>query len=223
MIQIGVKSDIEKLVASLSAFDEKQLPYTVSRAINMTLLDAQQQVQLRMPGEFILRRTWIVKGIKVVFSHKTNLVGMIFSRDPFMARQEYGGNKIPMDGGKNIAVPLAARPNASSLIPKALLPANLGKASYTISLKSGKEVARKGIAGTAFRLVSNGKTYLALRTAAGLQMMYLLVPSTTVKPRLNLGEITQAVVKERFAINFFEAAKQAMATRRAGGNLTDKP
>ena len=153
-------------------------------------------------------------------ARKDSLVAIIYSRDPFMARQEYGGQKIPMDGGRNIAIPLAARPDPRGIIPEALLPANLGMAEYTIS-RNGNLVTKKGTGGAAFRMVSNGHTYLALRTAAGLKMMYLLVPSAHITPRLNLGEITQRVVRERLAQNFIAAAREAMATRREGGALRD--
>lgn len=220
MIRIGVKSDIRTLAASLSALDETQLPYSIARALTATAKEAQAQVVAAMPGEFILRRDWIVRGIRIDPARKNNLVATIYSRDPFMARQEYGGQKIPMDGGRNIAIPLAARPNPSSIIPDALLPANLGYAEYTPS-KNGNLVTKKGTGNAAFRMVSNGKTYLALRTPSGLKMMYLLVPSAHITPRLHLGEITARVVRERFAENFIAAAREAMATRRAGGTLLD--
>lgn len=223
MLTIGVKSDLAKLRNMLTAFEDDQLPYTVARALTKTAMQARDEIRAAMPSEFTIRRNWIVNGIDIVMARKDNLQAMVYSRDPFMARQEYGGEKIPMDGGKNIAVPLAARPNKGSIIPASLLPQNLGKSEYTISLRSGKEIVKKGTGGAAFRLISNGKTYLALRTAAGLQMMYLLVPMTLVKPRLNLTEITLRVVKQRFAENFFKAANEAMATRRTGGSLSDKP
>ncbi len=221
MIRIGVKSDIDKLVASLSAFDETQLPYTIALALTRTAQEAREAVTAAMPGEFILRRTWILQGIRIVPAKKDSLVATVYSRDPFMARQEYGGNKVSMDGGKNIAVPLAARPDPRALIPEELLPVNLGRAEYTIS-KNGNLVTKKGTGGAAFRIVSNGKTFLALRTAAGLKMMYLLVPSAHITPRLNLGEITARVVRERFAENFLAAAREAMATRRMGGHLSER-
>ncbi|MDE1906638.1 MAG: hypothetical protein KGH75_09340 [Rhodospirillales bacterium] len=215
-----MKSNIDKLVASLSAFDERQLPYTIALALTRTAQEAREAVTAAMPGEFILRRTWILQGIRIVPAKKDNLVATIYSRDPFMARQEYGGQKIPMDGGRNIAIPLAARPDPRALIPEELLPANLGMAEYTVS-HNGNLVTKKGTGGAAFRMVSNGKTYLALRTAAGLKMMYLLVPSAHITPRLNMGEITMRVVKQRFAHNFILAAREAMATRRNGGALRD--
>ena len=213
-----------KLRNMLTAFDDTQLPYTVARALTMTAQDAQKAVQARMPSEFILRRDWIVKGIRVVPARKDNLVAMVYSIDPFMGRQEYGGQKIPMDGGRNLAIPLSgARPSDSDIIPSALLPGNLGKAQYTISKKSGKEVTMKGTGGEAFRLVSNGRTYLMLRAAGVLKVMYLLTPSAEVNPRLNLGPITLETVKQRFAVNFFTAAQQAMLSRRELGTLSEKP
>lgn len=223
MLQISVKSTLDKLRASLSAFDDDQLPYTVAKALTATAKDAQEAVQAAMPSEFILRRNWIVQGIRVDPARKNNLVATVYSKDPFMGRQEYGGQKIPMDGGRHIAIPLAARPNDANIIPSRLLPDNLGRAVYTIS-RNGNVVPMKGTGGTAFKMMANGVTYLALRTGAGkagLAMMYLLLPSTTVKPRLNLGEITLKTVGQRFAMNFFAAARDAMATRRAGGTLSD--
>lgn len=223
MLTIGVKSDLAELRNMLTAFEDDQLPYTVARALTQTAMQARDEVRVAMRSEFTIRRDWVVTHISILMARKDNLQAMVYSSDPFMGRQEYGGEKIPMDGGKNIAVPLAARPNKGSIIPASLLPQNLGKSEYTISLRSGKEIVKKGTGGAAFRLISNGKTYLALRTAAGLQMMYLLVPMTLVKPRLNLTEITLRVVKQRFAENFFKAANEAMATRRTGGSLSDKP
>lgn len=221
MIRIGLKSDIKKLTASLSAFNRDQLPYTIARALTQTAKQGQEAVVKAMPSEFILRRReFMESGVQVVPATKSNLTAIVFDRDKFMARQETGADKIPMDGGRNLAVPLAARPNVRDIIPEALLPANLGKAEYTVS-RNGNLITKKGSGNAAFRLVSNGKTYLAYRKGGELMMMYLLIPSAKITPRLRLGEITLRVVKENFARNFIEAARVAMATRRGGGNLTD--
>jgi hypothetical protein len=224
MIRIGVQSDIAKLRNALTAFDDTQMPFTVAKALTMTAQDAQLAVRAAIPSEFTLRRDWIVKGIRTIAARKDNLTAMVYSIDPFMGRQEHGGEKIPMDGGRNLAIPLSgARPSDADIIPTALLPSNLGRAEYTISKKSGKQVTMKGTGGAAFRLISNGKTYLMLRAGGVLKVMYLITPSAYVPPRLNLGTITMETVRRRFAANFFTAAKQAMATRRTGGTLSEKP
>lgn len=222
MIRIGLKSDIEKLTASLTAFNPDQLPYTIARALTTTAKQAQAAVRDAMPENFILRRkAFIESGVLVEPAKKDKLTAIVWDRDDFMARQESGADKIPVDGGKNLAVPLAARPNPRSIIPEELRPANLGKAVYTVS-RNGNLITKKGSGNAAFRLVSNGKTYLAYRSAEGLQLMYLLIPSAKITPRLHLAEITLRVVKENFATNFMEAARIAMETRREGGALAEK-
>lgn len=220
MIRIGLKSDIKKLTASLSVFNPDQLPFTVATALNRTAEQARDAVVAAMPAEFILRREFIKTGVLVDYAKKTNLTAIVYDRDKFMARQESGADKIPMDGGQNLAVPLAARPNVHDIIPEELLPANLGKAEYTTS-RNGRQITKKGSGNAAFKMISNGKTYLAMRTAAGLQMMYLLIPVAKITPRLRLADITMQIVKANFAGNFIEAARVAMATRREGGRLTD--
>lgn len=220
MIRIGLKSDIEKLTASLSAFNPDQLPFTIATALNRTAEQSKEAVVAAMPSEFILRREFIKTGVLVQYAKKDSLTAIVYDRDKFMERQESGADKIPMDGGKNLAVPLAARPNPHEIIPEELLPANLGKAEYTVS-RNGRPITKRGSGNAAFRMVSNGRTYLALRTSAGLQMMYLLIPVAKISPRLRLAEITMRIVKENFAQNFVEAARNAMATRREGGNLKD--
>jgi hypothetical protein len=114
--------------------------------------------------------------------------------------------QMGIDGGRNLAIPLAARSSKSALIPEALLPKNLGRAQYTISKKSGKQVTMKGTGGAAFRLISNGKTYLTLRAGGVLKVMYLLTPMAYVHEHLNPGTITMELAKKRFAANFFAAA-----------------
>lgn len=222
MLRIGLKSDIEKLTASLSAFNPDQLPYTIARALTTTAKQAQAAVIDAMPSNFILRRKqFIESGVQIEPARKENLRAIVFDRDDFMARQESGDDKIPIDGGKNLAVPLAARPNPGAIIPEALRPANLGRAVYTISSK-GHLITKRGTPNAAFRMVSNGKTYLAYRQHGKLMMMYLLIPAAKIKPRLHLAEITMRVVKENFAQNFMEAARIAMETRIDGKYLTDK-
>lgn len=222
MLRIGLKSDIENLTASLTAFKPDQLPYTIARALTLTAKQAQAAVRGAMPDNFILRRKeFLESGVLVEAATKDKLTAIVWDRDDFMARQESGDDKIPIDGGRNLAIPLDARPNPRSIIPEALRPANLGRAVYTISRK-GNLITKRGTPNAAFRMVSNGNTYLAYRKDGKLMMMYLLIPADHITPRLHLADITLRVVKENFAQNFMDAARVAMETRIAGKYLTDK-
>lgn len=224
MLEIGVKSTLGKLVASLDALDEAQLPFTIAKALTATAIEAQTAVRLAMPSEFILRRDWIVKGIRIQPATKTDQRAILYSKDPFMGRQEYGGEKIPKLGGRYVAVPIEARPSDAMLIPKELLPGNMPRGTYVTSRRTGLPVAsREGAKGAAFILhATDGRTYLARRMAGRLQMLYLLVGQADVKPRLNMGPIAQKIVHQRFAKNFMTSLRDAMATRREGAALTEK-
>lgn len=221
MIEIGVKSTLGKLVASLDAFEPDQLPFSIARALTRTAIEAQAAVRLAMPSEFTIRRDWIQRGIQVQGATKSDLRAIVFSRDKFMGRQEYGGEKVPKLGGHYVAVPLAARPNPMMLIPKELLPANMPQATYVTSRKTGLSVAsREGVKGAAFILhARDGRTYLARRTVGKLQLLYALIDGAHVPKRLNMGPITYQVVRRRFEKNFMESAMIAMKTRREGGSL----
>lgn len=222
MLEIGVKSSLDKLIASLDAFAPDQFPFAVAKALTATAKEAQAAVRAAMPAEFILRRQWIVEGIRIRAARKDDLTALVFSKDPFMGRQEYGGEKLPKLGGRYIAVPLAARPDDRMLIPKELLPANMPRAVYTTS-KTGKRVAsREGPKGAAFILpAADGRLYLARRLGRTLQLLYLLVDEAEVQPRLRMGETTLGVVRQRFAKNLTIAIREAMATRREGGSLSE--
>ena len=224
MLQIGVQSTVDRLIASLDAFSPDQFPFTVAKALTKTAQDAQAAVREAMPSEFILRRDWIVKGIRIEAARKDHLVALVYSKDPFMGRQEYGGEKMPKLGGRYIAIPMAgARPNDRELIPTDLLPQNMPRGLYRPSRRTGLPVAsNRGPHRAAFILrATDGRMYLVRRTGRSLKFLYRLDDTTEVRPRLNLREITLHVVRQRFIHNLLEATREAMATRRVGATLMD--
>lgn len=227
MIQIGVKSNIDRLIASLDAFSPDQFPFAVAKALTKTAQDARDEVRKEMPAHFTLRRTkFILSGITIEPARKDHLVALVLDRQAFMAKQEYGELRVPTLGGHFIAIPMSGvRPTPHSLVPTELRPRNLPRAAYATSKKTGMPYAsRKGPKGAAFILrADSGLNYLVRREGGSLQFLYLLKPEADVKPRLRLAEITMEVVKQRFSKNLMIAIRDAMATRRAGGTLTEDP
>lgn len=221
MLRIGVKSTLDSLINSLDAFSPEQFPFAVSRALNRTAEQARDEVKAAIPGEFILRRNWIRMGIRYRPALKDNLVALVFSRDPFMARQEYGGEKRPKLGGRYVAIPMkGARPDPHDLIPVGMLPASMPRALYRTSRKTGlPHASNKGPQGAAFILrARDGQLYLVRRQGRVLQFLYALKDETEVRPRLHMGEITLRVVRQQFARNLMLSVREAMATRRTGGS-----
>jgi hypothetical protein len=217
MLRIGVKSSIDQALAAISAFDSEQLPFAASKALNDTAYAAQKAVRAAMPSEFTIRRDWVVQQVKVMPSRKADLVATIYDDNDFMVRQEYGGEKMSIDGKAMIAVPLRSAFPLKSIVPNDLRPRNLPN---TLRGVGGQMTARVTI--------KDGRQFLARLMPGGgtkgnrLEFLYRLMPSAQVKPRLNLRAITQRVVSERFGEFMSKALAMAMATRRKGGALKDE-
>lgn len=106
-IKLRTNPELARYIASLDDISKRQVPYASSRAINEVLLFAQNQVRRELPEHFKIRSEWVSKGIRVKFSDKRTLTGMIFTKDPFMGLQETGGEKPRK--GKEQAVPFSIR------------------------------------------------------------------------------------------------------------------
>jgi hypothetical protein len=209
MLQIGVKSTLDQVLAAVGVFDDKQLPFAVSKALNDTANQARDAVRAKMPSNFTIRRDWVVKGIQVVPATKQSLSAIVWSRDDYMALQETGGDKTPF--GKYLAIPLpAVKPTAGSIVRKEDYPRNI-PATLTAPGKGGQL--------TAVVTMRNGKKFIARASAnptkgKRLELLYYLMPTAHLKPRLNLETITDQVVADKFADNFEKAIALAMSTAR---------
>lgn len=211
MLQIGVRSELDKVVAALSVFDDKQLPFAASKALNDTANDARDSVRASMPSHFTIRRDWVIKGIQVVPATKSNLSAIIWSRDAFMALQESGGEKMPY--GKFLAIPLpAVKPTPQSIVAKENYPRNIAPTLTAPGARKGSEL-------TAVVTMKNGKKFIARAAdtptrGKRLELLYYLMPTAHITPRLGLEEITAKVVSRRFVDHLEKALNMAMATAR---------
>ena len=214
MIQVSVKADIDKALRQIQTVSEaKQLRFAIAKALTSTAADVQKEVRKNMPDRFTLRRQWVVNGIRMEKATKENLTATVYSKDVFMGRQEVGGTKTPKFD-HHLAIPMrAVRRYKSDIINPADLPSNLGKAEFSVK-RGGKTVARRGAGGTAFKIVSNGRTFLCRRRNGKVELLYMLIPKAQVKKRLGLGEDALKVARSRFALNLQEAMEYAMRTAR---------
>lgn len=214
MIQIHV--DVAALTRSVEDIYVRQIPYAASRALNDTALDAQRRERGGLERRFIIRRPWVLQQIKIPeFSNKSQ--GEILrarievgSNADFLDKFEPGGTKTSR-GGRNVAVPIAARPVRSAVVPEALRPKALGlhrqgartigaQRTFLLTLRSG----RQGI----FQRTGPGRD--------GVRLLYWLTPSVPIPASLRFVATVEQVVQEMFAVNFrlrFDEAKRT-ATRR---------
>ena len=212
-MQIAVNFEVAKATLWLSDLQKRQVPFATAKALTQTAVAIQKEVKAQLPERFILRNNWVQQGIRIVAATKSRLRAEVYSRDAFMGIQETGGDKRPKSGS-NLAVPLAARRTKRGLINKADLPQNLGRAEYMIT-RGGKEVARRGREGAAFRFTAaDGRVYLALRRGNRLELMYLLTPRASVKRALGLRDTGQRMYVNTFNKLFGASIKEALRSQR---------
>ena len=195
-MEISIQSDIKRVLGQLDTFSRRQIPFAIAKALTDTAKDVQADVKRSMPSKFTLRRQWIVQGIRIIPANKQTLTAVVYSKDSatFMGRQEQGGEKEPQKG-RRIAVPTSAvRRTKTQIISRAELPANLTN-SFVLEAKDGRTWIAKRF--------NKGKR-------AGLQLMYQLLPSTRIKPRLGLRETGETIIRRRFTDKLVAALQSAL-------------
>lgn len=200
MLTISVQTDIEQAIRKLATFTEQQqFKFSVAKALTKTAVDVQGEVRKNMPSRFVLRRQWIVQGIRVERATKQNLTATVYSRDKFMGLQEFGGSKSPLRN--YLAIPTSmVRRTKTDVIAKSDRPSSLGDKASIIDFNGHKWLAlkkpRKGAGGNKLRL------------------LYLLVPRAQLKERLGLGKDGMRVARAMFVDNLRDALEQAVRTAR---------
>lgn len=199
-MNLSISSDIDKAIQQMRAVcDPGQLEFAVSKALNATARDVQDEVRRNMPGRFTIRRDWVVRGIQVKAATKQNLEAMVYSRDDFMRLQEYGGPKDPR--GNYLAIPTSmVRRTPKDVIRKADRPKALGDKAEVVDFEGRKYLALKKP-----RRGANGQR---------LRFLYLLVPRASIDKRLGLNDDGRRVAGLRFGPNLQAAIEFAMRTRR---------
>ncbi len=91
-------------------------------ALNRTAKTAVDGIKADMPRRFTLRSVWVQKGIRHDKATLKNPAARVYSVDRYMRKQEEGELWRP-DG--HVAIPSAARPSKTSLIPRSMLPGAL--------------------------------------------------------------------------------------------------
>lgn len=223
--------DIASASAAMKDLQEQQLPFTIARALTMTAQSAQMEVRKELPGIFKLRNDWTVQGIRITPATKQSLVAEVRTdtanratgAPDYLPRQDYGGEKVPLNGRQHIAVPTKflrmMLATDSSPIPEALRP----RALMQYADQQGQYTSRKGklrsqptaIKGMIFFLqkLKSGESAIMARYITderNVYPMYLLIPMANIRGRFPMEEIVQREVERVFAENFRKAAIETM-------------
>jgi hypothetical protein len=195
---------------------KNQLPFANALALTKTAQDAQGGVRDALPVRFTIRRAaWMRSNIKIVAAKKADPVASVEDTFDAMARDEFGGEKVPTRGRKVLAVPLSmARPTPQTVIPTRDRPAALmqsglafirGNVLYKVPRRTriGRVNWRRGLQGPQLPAAQGPMKPIP---------MYALVQRADVKPRYEFQTTVEQVVQQRFDPNFQAAFKRAVNT-----------
>ncbi len=197
-----------------------QVPFAASKAINETLKDAQRAQRAHMRQAFtIRRRPFAERAVKIKpFANKRRLHARIKIEPPggqeranIFTRHEVRGIREPIEG-RSLAVPIGVRRKKTSVVRRERRP----PAFKFREVGSGRRVAMfKGVKRTFMLQSPDGTGYIIQRTGRRkTRLLYRLVPSVPIAPRLAFLETVGRVVRANFPTNFRRAFIQAVRTRR---------
>lgn len=211
---IQIRCDIEAFKAVYTNAEKEQIPFAASLALNNTGKGAQSFVREGERANFVIRRDWVLtESVKIThFStkHEDPMYTRIQVGDKadFMNKFEGGGTKTSRSG-RNIAVPIMARPGKAGLVPLNLRPKNLQLHSVGNAIRGDQR--------TFLMTTSSGKQGIFQRTGAGKRdyiLLYWLTPSVPIPANLHFEERVIQAVEKLWVREFERAFEQAMDTAR---------
>jgi len=207
-----IQVDTADAEAYLDGIWRDQIPFAASLAVNQTAKDVQAAERGDLAGEFILRRPdFIFRGVKIPrFSNKADQVIaaeiVIDEKTDFLRKFEAGTPKESI-AGKQLAIPIAARPARGEIVPQQLRPREL---QLRVHRTASDKVQLKGKFGT-FAIRGLG---IFQRVEGKVRLLYLFRRVAHTPAILRFVEVGQQIVAENWPKNFAAAFARAIKTAR---------
>jgi len=233
---ITLRIDMAGITESITSFQD-QIPFAASLALNRVANAAQQAERAGISERFTIRRPWVLQGVKIENrdrATKRNLevsIGIDAQRS-FLSKFEPGGIKVPLGGGKSIAVPeVGVRPDITQIVPKSKRPRAFNFVRRTPRRPSDFAVY-EGSQRTFFIQRADGSGLIFQRTRKGsdghdrtaksgdsgrdenLKLLYVTTPHVKIPAELEFATTIERVVREQFAHIFAQAFEEAKASAR---------
>lgn len=207
-MRIQIQTDVAKTLRLVDDFTYKQVPFATALALTSLAKKAQSSVQGKLDEKFVLRSSWVKKGIQIEparkadWPHSFSIVG---SRDQFMALQAVGGIKKPKEG-RHLAIPQEGiRPNIKDRIPKSKRPRQL------LSKKRGKNLP------FVTKSRKSGNMVVLRRTSEKrypLEFLYSFHRETKLDSRWPFRKQVEDTIRGNYEKEFGHALARAIATAR---------
>jgi hypothetical protein len=211
---IKITTNADQFTAHLTDASRNQVPFALANTLNRCADEAVTASKKSLPSKFIVRNNWISKGFRTAYARKANLVTTISHLDPFMALQEFGGDKVPLNV-KSVAIPVGARPTPSALTPQSKWPGRVGRRFFITKGGETLEFQRSGRKSKGKRR----KKHLDRRAGPrqrdpNVKLMYVFRRSVPIKAKLGLIDTVKTTFNARFAVNFNGFLERAIATAK---------
>jgi hypothetical protein len=193
-MRIRVHSDVARFTAGMDDAANRQIPFALARALTLTAKDAQDDVRAGLAAKFTLRNTWVSRGIRITPATKANPVAIVGSLEPFMAKQETGGDKKAR-GGHRLTPPKVK--------------------STSVTPKSRRATAVRNKPRVFVNMTKTGPAilYRVTEERDSVIVLYWLNRGVKVKPRFGFKGTTEKTIRDRFGANFVASLSDAMGHR----------
>lgn len=189
-MNLSISLDISKATAFLTDVEQRQIPFALARALNVTATEFQDEVRRGISGRFVLRQPkFILDSVKIERGNFATSKGFKTGGGKFTAtvsiggegsshrnagllvKYEEGGEKISADPNAPIIIPTQAlRPSFAELPPRNLYPKNL------------RLIERRSVDGTLPAHVH--RTKRGVEQLQGKQRTFVLDPRTNIGSRV---------------------------------------
>lgn len=233
---LNIAVDIEPAVEGLHELQRRSVPYAKARTLTMVAKDGQEAARGQIKdGRFKLRNTWTVRqtlyhsaskqGSKRFSQVFTDTQNRKTGAPDYMGRQETGGEKVPLGGRQYIAIPTRyLRKYAPRIIPDQLRATHLLPNGAMSGGMPWAAPRRRNISKRAYKKLGGGWVAFVQKARTGslfifvrkagqrdAEPWYLLVREAEVPKRLDMTEIVQKTVIQRFPIRWAETWRGIMA------------
>lgn len=231
MMDFHVTCNVDKLLKGVRDVREKQLPYAMKEAVNANAFRARRALIKDYPRKFTMRSKGLPNLIRIDKADKKVPAARIYLDKPFMARQEYGGEKVAKPG-KGVAVPRPGVTEKGGLTSKgsvkpgyyvSALLADAEKNKRRSRVRNGRKYgenrpsARKSSKYHPFEMKrTDGVRFIARHIAGSrkLEWLYALYPKVVVPARWGWQKIVKFFYEKYIKSDFEAAYRKALESAK---------
>lgn len=228
-MQISVKVDVSGVLNMLRGH-ERQIPFTVAKALTATAKDAADAVTKSIPVRFDRPTNFTQKAVTIVPATKSNPVAVVLVKDAqakYLEIEEEGGQRRP-EPGSPINLPVKYRTNQYGNIARGAIKRMKGNKDFFVAGNNSKTrhlepgiykrpkygTRRDGSKGTTGTLGHMAKGGGRKRGMSGLEMVIAFKKQAQYAPRFGMRATVEGAVKTAFQARLDEAVAYAISTAR---------